>query len=403
MAAAGYPADMQQLADAAQLSEASALQIAAAVRAAGPLGIQAVKQQLEAHVGYGQIKVVAALMAVKALWFSPEAVAVRELEDLADMDEMTAEPVSRRQTAGGQQAAGESTLQQHNNGPAGAASVAAGAQAGSSSTIRCQLWGSQAPDATSAVDVCAAQAAGGCVNLADAAATAANTPAPQGATAANDVDGDLVCSGPAAGSVDSAAAAGRKRPGFVLGNKSGKRKRPTAIAPPPAAVKPLSAGVRTTAEVLPASVQAGNTSAAAMPAPGPVGPAASAAATPASAARPPVQEQHQLHCTPGVSWNTPALSSAANASQAQSRGAAVVTPASAIMISQETVLRLLWSGGCTAVQMKAKLGVTGSLQEQQLQQILQRLLEEGDQVCTTPATARAAVDLNDDCVKFIAF
>lgn len=499
MAAAGYPADMQQLADAAQLQEVAALQICAAVRAAGQSGIHAVKQQLDPHVGYGQIKVVAALMAVKGLWFSPDAVALRELEGLADMDTQV-DAADCRGSAGSilqqgvQQALGHQGL--HSAGLQGHRQP--GGTTGSSG--QCQPDGPG--DGTTAGPHDAA--AGTPAVLESVLVGSRNQqvlPPTAVAAASQTAEGDaedlpVADSSETADSGDLTAAVGKRRAGFLLGNKSGKRRRPTAIAPPPAkAAAPSTAGTATastavvahapiaaTASVVtgvamaptaaptvrqqqrqgvvgcrgmgaPAAPAAVSSEAAFTPAPAPrqqlqqghADPAAAANTpapatagrmaplfTPSSAARPQhaacalvatpatasgavalaakavaftpasnalrVQQQQQQH-TPSSSLMSPATGSAANVSQQQ----VTVTPANATVISQDTVLNLLWSGGCTAAQIRAKLGVSGALQEQQLQRVLEALLEAGDQVCTTPANGRATVDINDDCVRFIAF
>lgn len=78
-----------------------------------------------------------------------------------------------------------------------------------------------------------------------------------------------------------------------------------------------------------------------------------------------------------------------------------MTSAAPACITQQAVLQLLWTATCTAPQLLERLGATTPQQAQQLQQVLEALVEAGDQVCTTPECSR--IDVRDASIRFIAF
>jgi hypothetical protein len=333
MAAAGYPSDMQQLAAAAQLSEAAARSIAAAIRSQGQAGIGAVKQGLDAHVGFGQIKVVAALMALGELWFA----AADDGQQEQQQQHQGVGPDKTADEVGEWHVKQQQQQQQDANGSIQPAAL--------TDASNLPLPTPAAAGEPTAV-VCAgmAAAAAGDQQMADAPAEAeAAEPITVSVDACSD-DGDEQ---PAWRTVK------RARPAFNISNKTGKRRRPT-IAPPAAQQQAL-----------------------------------------------PQQQQvpTQLQQAGMVSPAPTAAGSAAD--KAAAAAAALTTPAGAALITQQAVLQLLWDGTATGKQLLRKLGLSGSEQEQQLQQVLQELVEDGEQVLVTPEGAK--VDINDDCVRFIAF
>jgi hypothetical protein len=341
MAAAGYPSDMQQLAAAAQLTEPAARSIAAAISSQGQAGIGAVKQALDPHVGFGQIKVVAALMALKELWFADGD------------DQLQADAAGIGAAAEGAQGQGKHQHQQQEENDAVSRHPAALTDAS-----HLPLPAAAAATVSGAAAVAcasnAATAAAADVSMAEAPAAAA--PPPAAAAAAEDAGnaGDT-CSDDA----DEQPAwrtVKRARPAFNISNKTGKRRRPT-IAPP-----------------------------------------APAAAT----GQQQQQQQQQQETQPQAVMVSPAPATADKpTSTAAAAAAALTTPAGAACITQQAVLQLLWDGTATGKQLLRKLGVSGQQQEQQLQQVLQQLVEEGEQVLVTPEGSK--VDVNDECVRFIAF
>jgi hypothetical protein len=65
------------------------------------------------------------------------------------------------------------------------------------------------------------------------------------------------------------------------------------------------------------------------------------------------------------------------------------------------VLQLLWQSTCTGPELLQKLGASTPQQAQQLQQVLEGLVEAGDQVLTTPQCSR--VDVRDTSMRFFTF
>lgn len=96
----GHTGDAAQLAADAQLNEQTATSIATAIRQCGVGGLGAVKAALPAEVGYGQIKVVAALMAMQALWFTGAQGQVQGLQsgvqDEVDLPDLPYPPSATR-------------------------------------------------------------------------------------------------------------------------------------------------------------------------------------------------------------------------------------------------------------------------------------------------------------------
>jgi hypothetical protein len=325
---------MQQLAATAQLSEPAARSIAAAISSHGQAGIGAVKQGLDAHVGFGQIKVVAALMALRELWFAAN-------------DEP--QQLQQQQGAGSDEAAAEvgewHVKQQQQHDASGSLHPAALTDA-SNLPLPTPPAAAAAADATAAVCAgTAAAAAAGDQQMAEAPAAAAAGEEP--GSVAIDACSDDGEEQPAWRTVK------RARPAFNISNKTGKRRRPT-IAPPPAAAAAAAAGQQ----------------------------------------QAPLQQQKQQEVRQQrAGMVSPAPTAAA--------AAALTTPAGAALITQQAVLQLLWDGAATGKQLLRKLGARGSEQEQQLQQVLQELVEDGEQVLVTPEGAK--VDINDECVRFIAF
>jgi hypothetical protein len=322
---------MQQLAAAAQLSEPAARSIAAAISSHGQAGIGAVKQGLDPHVGFGQIKVVAALMALRELWFAV---------DEEQQQQQHAGPAGVPASSGDSQDKQQPPQQE---GGAGSLHPVALTDA---SNLPLPTPAAAAATGDLIPAVCAGMAAAGDQQMAEApaeGAAAGQEPGTVGVDACSD-DGD---------EQPSWRTVKRARPAFNISNKTGKRRRPT-IAPPAAAV-----------------------------------------AAPAGQQEEQLQQQ-QASKQQQAGMVSPAPTAAAAA-------AALTTPAGAALITQQAVLQLLWDGTATGKQLLRKLGVSvsGSEQEQQLQQVLQALVEEGEQVLVTPEGAK--VDINDECVRFIAF
>jgi len=71
--ASGVSVDWKRLAGEASLTEKAAREVAIAIAARGQDGLGAVKRALPSHFEYGQVKVVAAMMARSEFWFSPDA------------------------------------------------------------------------------------------------------------------------------------------------------------------------------------------------------------------------------------------------------------------------------------------------------------------------------------------
>lgn len=67
------------------------------------------------------------------------------------------------------------------------------------------------------------------------------------------------------------------------------------------------------------------------------------------------------------------------------------------------MLQLLWQSTHTAPELLQKLGANTPQQAQQLQQVLEGLVEAGDQVCTTPCCSNGRVDVKNADIRFIAF
>jgi hypothetical protein len=332
MAAAGYPSDMQQLAAAAQLSEAAARSIAAVINSHGQAGIGAVKQGLDAHVGFGQIKVVAALMALGEMWFAAAD----------DRHQQQQQGVGPRKTVDevGEWHVKQQQQQQDANGSIQPAALT------DASNLPLPTPAA-ASDPTAAV--CAGMAAAAAAEDQQMADAPAAAEAAELGTVSVDACSDDGDEQPAWRTVK------RARPAFNISNKTGKRRRPT-IAPPAAQQQ----------------------------------------------APPPLQQQQQLPIQlQQAGMVSPAPTAAGSAADKAAAAAALTTPAGAALITQQAVLQLLWDGTATGKQLLRKLGLSGSEQEQQLQQVLQELVEDGEQVLVTPEGAK--VDINDECVRFIAF
>lgn len=62
---------------------------------------------------------------------------------------------------------------------------------------------------------------------------------------------------------------------------------------------------------------------------------------------------------------------------------------------------MLWQGRSSGPELMHKLGATTPQQAQQLQQVLEGLVQAGDQVLTTPACSK--VDVRNAGIRFIAF
>jgi hypothetical protein len=338
MAAAGYPSDMQQLAAAAQLTEPTARSIAAAISSQGQAGIGAVKQALDPHVGFGQIKVVAALIVLKDLWFAGKD----EQQHAAAAEAVATEAPGQGQQQDAAASAQPAALTDASNLPlpataaAAAGSAAAAACAGLTAAAAAQIMEQPIMEAT------AAAADGAAADLGNA-----------GDGCSDDADDQ-----PAWRTVK------RARPAFNISNKTGKRRRPTIAPPAPAAA---------------AGQQQQQEQQQQQPPP------------------PQQQQQQQVHMVSPA----PAAAGKPISTAAAAAAAGLTTPAGAALITQQTVLQLLWDGTATGKQLLRKLGVSGREQEQQLQQVLQELVEEGEQVLVTPEGSK--VDVNDECVRFIAF
>lgn len=65
------------------------------------------------------------------------------------------------------------------------------------------------------------------------------------------------------------------------------------------------------------------------------------------------------------------------------------------------MLSVLWESTCTGPELVRKLAANTPKQVQQLQQVLEGLVEAGDQVLTTPQCTR--VDVRNANIRFIAF
>lgn len=366
MAAAGYPTDMQQLAAAAQLQESSARAIAAAIHSQGHVGIHAVKQLLDAHVEYGQIKVVAALIALQEMWFAEcQAPAAAAADEDAAAKVTRQEPEHFQAAACADQAGQQEQKQSGGKDLTGAAAPVAAKQQQQQQLQPCSS--SVAPALTNASNLpLPTPAATAPSSTLDAALVddGRQHPVGDGASAAAG-SGEAAAPAPATG-----AAVKRARQAFCLSNKTGKRRKPTSIAPPKqaAAAAPLP---QAAAAVVKAAGDTG------------IGEQ---------------QQQQQQQLAPANGMESPAPVAATGVTPGS---CLQQTPAGAAVITQRAVLQVLWNGAATAPQLLKQLGVTGLEQERQLQRVLQALVESGEQVCTTPEGKE--VNLHDPCVRYIAF
>jgi hypothetical protein len=196
----------------------------------------------------------------------------------------------------------------------------------------------------------AAAAAEGCGGGAAAAAEAA---------AAADAAGDAEGAGGAAAGDDQFVAP--KRKSVSLSNRTGKRRRPTSIA-----------------------------------APGPKQPGDAGGGAGGGGG-----DSTDVLAEPSPLQQLPPHTPAAPATGSGGTPGGMVTPAGTTPITADAVLSLLWAGTSTAPEMLAKLGGSTPQAAQQLQQVLEGLLSDGDQVCSTPPISR--VDVTDSAVRFVAF
>jgi hypothetical protein len=358
VAGAGYPSDVQQLATAAQLQQPAAAAIGAAIQQHGQQGIHTVKTALQAQVGeisYGQIKVVAAMMAVQHAWFTEQRQVVALDENSGQLSKSVDGPTSACTLA--------HQLEQQQQQQPPSSPTPSGWRPGKGASAN-------APGTPSrAQDLMTGETPHQQIQLLRQPSTLTDTSNLQEAGAAPGavekpcVDDDSEEQKQAA----AAAQPKRSKPAFMLTNKSGKRRRATAIAPPGAATD---------------KGRAPETD------PGADADADADAVATCSNHHHQQQQQQQIVEPVLTAVSSPLLNTA--------------TPSPAV-ITQETVLQLLWDDTATAPQLLQKLGMTGRKDcEQQLQQVLQELVQSGDQVCTTPAGC-GRIDVHDATVRFIAF